>query len=76
MGDEETESWFRCPDCDVYTLRTSRDRFHGEEVVRPAAAVPAERAEQRVALIELCDRPWDKKCRCGAHREYFGGWLD
>jgi hypothetical protein len=76
MGDEEIESWFYCPDCGVYTLRTSRDRFHGEEVVRPGAAIATEKAEQQLAIIRRCEQPWDKRCRCEAHREYFGGWLD
>jgi hypothetical protein len=27
-------------------------------------------------LIKQCPEPWNKKCRCEAHRAYFGGWLD
>jgi hypothetical protein len=76
MGDEETESWFYCPDCTAYTRSRSRDRFHGEEVVRPGEPFPRERAEQWLAIIRRCEEPWDKRCRCEAHREYFGGWLD
>jgi len=30
MGDEYTESWYYCPDCEVYTLEACRDRFCGE----------------------------------------------
>ena len=27
-------------------------------------------------MIKKCDRPWDKKCRCDAHRAYFCSTLD
>ena len=30
----------------------------------------------RVALIRKCAEPWDKKCRCDAHRDYFNNTLD
>ena len=33
-------------------------------------------ADERIALIRKCSRPWDKKCRCDAHRAYFHNTLD
>jgi hypothetical protein len=29
-----------------------------------------------IALIKKCSQPWNKKCRCEAHRDYFGESLD
>ncbi len=76
MGDEETEAWFYCSDCAAYTRVRGRDRFHGEENVRPGEPFSLERGDHQVGIIRRCERPWDKSCRCDAHREYFGGWLD
>ena len=32
--------------------------------------------DARVEIIRACSEPWDKKCRCEAHKTYFEGWLD
>ena len=76
MGDEYTDSFFLCPTCQVYTVVNFRDRFMGEETSSSGTAVPKTEADAKLALIKRCDQPWNKKCRCDAHREYFGGWLD
>ena len=56
-----------------YTLScTNRWR----KVVQRCPAVPKAEGDAKLALIKRCDQPWNKKCRCDAHREYFGGWLD
>ncbi len=72
QGDHVAESWFLCPECDVYTLalyheaftsRTESDSTHG----------PYERAygDGRVAIIAGCPDPLDDWCDCTAHAEYF-----
>ena len=78
MGDEYTESYYLCPSCQVYTVSVARDRFDGdgelsENVYGP---VSKEKGDEKVALIRRCDRSYDKKCRCEAHRAYFEGSLD
>ena len=78
MGDEYTESYYLCPSCQVYTVSVERDRFDGdgelsENVYGP---VSKEKGDEKVALIRRCDRSYDKKCRCEAHRAYFEGSLD
>jgi hypothetical protein len=52
------------------------DRFLGEETSSSRGPVPKAEGDAKVAIIKRCTRTWDKKCRCDAHREYFGGWLD
>lgn len=76
MGDEYTESWFLCPDCQVYTVRNYHDRFSGEDQVRIEGPVEKAKGDAKVNLIRRCPEPWSKRCRCPAHKEYFGGWLD
>jgi len=76
MGDETTESYFLCPQCGCYTLEIQHDRFCGESEVRYEGPIPPGDAGQRIALIKKCDTPWDKKCRCPAHLDYFDDWLD
>jgi hypothetical protein len=77
MGDEYTESYFLCPDCDVYTLKIFRDRFCGPSEVKIAdRAIPKQEGDKNVRAARRCKQPWDKKCRCQAHRAYFGGGLD
>lgn len=39
-------------------------------------SIAKERGDHLAAIIARCDRHWDKKCRCPAHREYFGDGLD
>jgi hypothetical protein len=76
MGDEQTESYYLCPSCGVYTVEVCDDRFCGEETISFRGPLAREEGERQVALIRQCPEPWDKKCRCPAHREYFAGWLD
>ena len=77
MGDEYVECYYRCPNCGACTMSVVRDRFAGEEVVVTEAAVLSEEeAQRRLALIARCPEPWNKRCRCEAHREYFGDALD
>jgi hypothetical protein len=76
MGDECTDVYYRCEACGVYTVRLYRDVFLGEETSRDSEPIPRVEGERRVALIGRCPEPWNERCRCEAHREYFGGWLD
>jgi len=32
--------------------------------------------DERLELIKKSEWPWDKKCRCETHREYFNNTLD
>ena len=76
MGDEYIESWYYCEDCEVYILEDYRDRFVGEDKVGLRDPIDKATGDAKVALIRQCPRPHSKRCRCAAHREYFGGWLD
>ncbi len=76
MGDEYTDSYFLCGGCGAYTVEVHRDRFLGEEESSTRGPLSRAEGDARVELIGRCPRPWDKRCRCGAHRAYFGGWLD
>ena len=76
MGDEYTDSYFFCPLCGVYTVASWRDNFTGFETMSLSGPMSRQKGDERVALIAKCDRPWDKKCRCDAHRAYFNNMLD
>ena len=76
MGDEYIESYFLCAKCGVYTVEIYHDRFCGEEHVSVCGPVPKSEGDAKVELIRRCSEPWNKKCRCRAHRTYFGGSLD
>ena len=76
MGDEYTESWYFCHACQLYTVGNYHDRFSGEDDFRVAGPVDTATGDAKVAIIRRCPKPWSKRCRCPAHREYFGGWLD
>lgn len=76
MGDEYIESFYFCSACQVYTVEIYHDRFLGEEEISVRGPVPKLEGETKIELIKQCSRPWDKKCRCKAHRSYFGPWLD
>ena len=76
MGDEYTESYFFCRQCEVYTVEIYRDRFSGEDSVSVRGPVPKSEGDVKVELIKRCVEPWNKKCRCEAHKSYFGTWLD
>jgi hypothetical protein len=76
MGDEISDAYFFCDHCQVYTRVGSRDVFCGEEQESVGEMLTSEEGDAKIALIMRCARPWDKKCRCAAHRKYFGSWLD
>jgi len=76
MGDECTDCYFWCEACGVYTIRLHRDSFTGVESYRDSEPIPKEEGERRLALIRSCTEPWNGRCRCEGHREYFKGWLD
>ncbi|MBN1901124.1 hypothetical protein JW926_07355 [Candidatus Sumerlaeota bacterium] len=75
MGDEYTETYFFCKDCNIYTLEICHDRFLGEEDIS-IQSIPKEQGDAQAALIRKCPEPWNKKCRCDAHKQYFRGNLD
>jgi len=76
MGDEYTDSYYLCPVCQVYTVASWRDNFTGIETMSISGPISKQEGDERVALISRCPRPWEKKCRCEAHRSYFRGMLD
>jgi len=76
LGDECIESYFFCKDCGVYTVEVYWDMFSGDESSSIQGPISKEEGDEKVGLIRKCSRPWDKKCRCKAHREYFGDSLD
>lgn len=76
MGDEYIESYYKCVPCGVYTIEVFHDRFLGEEDVSFRGPVSTSEAEKKITLIRQCLDPGNKKCRCDAHRAYFGKWLD
>jgi hypothetical protein len=76
MGDEYTDSYYRCPVCRIYTVAHWRDDFTGSETMNLSGPVSEQEGNERIALIKKCSEPWDKKCRCAAHREYFNDSLD
>ena len=76
MGDEYTESFYFCEDCQVYTVEVSHDRFCGDEDVSYRGPLTKNEGDNDVKLIRQCSTPWNKKCRCAAHTSYFGEWLD
>lgn len=76
MGDECTDSYFLCPVCRVYTVAQWWDNFTGVETMEVSGPLPKRNGDERIELIKKCARPWDKKCRCDAHRAYFNNALD
>jgi hypothetical protein len=76
MGDEYTDVYYLCPICRAYTVALWQDNFIGEETVRLSGPLPEKEGNMRIAIINRCSEPWDKKCRCDAHREYFNNVLD
>lgn len=76
MGDEYTDVFFFCVDCDVYTKISCREKFGGEDIYYPAETVTREEGDEKVKFIKQCQDPTEKRCRCPIHREWFGSWLD
>jgi len=76
MGDEYIESYYFCSQCEVYTVEIYHDRFLGEDEVFIKGPMPKLEGDAKVELIRQCSEPWNKKCRCEAHRSYFEECLD
>jgi hypothetical protein len=76
MGDEHSDSYFFCPVCRVYTVVSCRDNFTGGETTNLSGPLSELKGQERIELIRRCSEPWDKKCRCETHREYFNDTLD
>lgn len=76
MGDEESETYYFCGACQVYFIEYCRDSFTLGESRKQSKELSKADGDAKIALIRRCERPWDKRCRCEAHQEYFGGWLD
>src|SRR5512145_376710 len=76
MGDECTDVYYFCPACRVYSVESWRDDFTGLETSATSGPLSQKEGDAIVALIGACDRPWDKKCRCAAHRRHFNDALD
>jgi hypothetical protein len=76
MGDECTDTYYLCPDCDVYTVEQYWDYFSGGESASEQGPVARADGDDAVASIRQCAEPWNKKCRCPSHRAHFGGSLD
>jgi hypothetical protein len=76
IGDEVTDSYFFCPGCGAHTKVSWWDSFTGVETMNVSGPLPKQDVRERVDLIRKCSSPWDKKCRCAAHREYFNDTLD
>jgi hypothetical protein len=76
MGDECTDSYYWCGSCAVYTVRLLRDVFVGPETAHNSEPISKEEGTHRLAIIRSCSAPQDERCRCDAHRAYFGDCLD
>jgi hypothetical protein len=76
MGDEYSDSYYFCEQCTLYTVKLYHDRFLGEDEVSIKGPLSKAEGDEKVHLIGECSEPWNKKCRCPAHRAYFEGWLD
>jgi hypothetical protein len=76
MGDENIDTYYYCSKCGVYTVEVYHDRFTGLEETSFRGPIAKAQGDIKVEIIRQCTRPWDKKCRCDAHRSYFGDWLD
>lgn len=71
LGDECTETYYFCSQCGVYTVDVYWDLFSGGEEVATRGPVPKTEGDAKVVLIRQCPEPWDKNCRCQAHRVYW-----
>lgn len=76
LGDERVDTLYRCARCGQYTVEAYLDVFCGEGSASLEGPFTREQGEARAAIIARCETPWDKTCRCAAHREYYGDSLD
>ncbi|MRR09714.1 hypothetical protein EG831_06515 [bacterium] len=72
LGDERTDTLYRCARCGSYTVEAFIDVFCGEGSASLEGPFTKRQGEAWAAIIARCGTPWDKKCRCAAHREYYG----
>jgi hypothetical protein len=75
-GDASCDVYYRCDGCGAYTVLTVHEPFLGEDQECLEGPLDPAVGDERVAVIKRCETPWDKSCRCEAHREYFGDTLD
>jgi hypothetical protein len=76
LGDECTECYFLCERCGFYTVIIHWDLFAGGEELSKRGPLSESEAVKQIDSIRRCAEPWNKKCRCDAHRSYFDGMLD
>lgn len=76
MGDEYIESWYFCPSCQMYSVENYHDRFMGEDSISITGPIDKTTGDARISIIKRCPEPSNKRCRCPAHKEYFGSFLD
>ncbi len=76
MGDEVSDCYYLCQSCGFYTVLVCYEPFLDEEQVSIRGPIDKTEGDEQVALIRQCPTPWDKKCRCPAHKTYFRGTLD
>ena len=76
MGPGYTETFYCCPACGQYTLAIYLDASTGTTAVSIHGPLPAAQTEAKLANLARCPNPNNPHCRCEAHREYFGVWLD
>ena len=74
MGDEYIETYYFCKVCQVYTVEVYHDRFCGEDTVSFRGPLTEAEGNAKVEIIRRCPDPQSKRCRCGAHQQYFEGW--
>ena len=76
MGDELVRTYYFCGTCQVYFIEHYRDSFTMGDSSELSGELPKAKGDALIAVIRRCERPWDKRCRCAAHMEYFGDALD
>jgi hypothetical protein len=76
MGNEHTDTYYYCQDCQCFTCERYVDFFDGREASALDGPISKEEGARALALIRQCETPYEKRCRCNAHREYFGDALD
>jgi hypothetical protein len=75
-GDAWCDVFYRCDGCGVYTIVEVHEPFLGDAHETMRGPITAREGDASVAVIGGCTTPWDKSCRCAAHRAYFGDTLD
>ncbi len=73
MGNECIETLYFCDRCGVYTVEIFWDDFSGEESTSVEGPMSKVMGDEKVAMINRCSNPLNKRCRCAAHESYFEG---